>query len=279
MRQNFLTSSRHGSVFYFRRRVPDDLRGIIGQSYLVKTLATTNKVKATILARAYAARTDAIYYRLREMKTSAPDSLVFDYTLELSFDDGGNTKVKIDATPDETEAVASVMAAVLQNLPQTLTVNSTPSIARIQLSPGDLLDDFFREGVGAARWKDPARTKSHDYDPIWAKFSPFLEQHGISLEAARHYRAAVLNSSVSPETKHRNLYRMHAVVLFGVERHELDVKMLKELKMPTVKGRGKNKRAKPYTPFTQTDLESLFHSEAYKNHSFKKPPDQRSSRF
>jgi hypothetical protein len=41
MAQNFLTALHHETIFYYRRRVPDDLRQKIGKPYLVKTLATT----------------------------------------------------------------------------------------------------------------------------------------------------------------------------------------------------------------------------------------------
>jgi integrase len=258
-------------VFYFRRRVPSDLKGVIGKSYMVKTLTTNSKAAAIILARAYAAKTDSIYERLRIMKKSNPDSLEFDYTLEFSLDDDGKPKFKIEATPEETQAVAAVIGTVLQNFPSSAKSSTpTPPAESLQTAQS-LLDDFFREGLGSARWKDPGRTRGHDYEPIWAKFTPFVGQHGLTLTAARAYRSEVLNSNLSPETKHRNLYRVHAVIAFGVERHDLDTKMLKELKMPTVKGRGKNSRAKPYHPFTQADLQLLFHSDAYKNNSFKKP--------
>jgi integrase len=271
MAQNFLISSRHGSIFYFRRRVPEDLKAIIGKSFLVKTLATTSKAAAIVLARVYAAKTDAIYERLRTMKKSRPDSIQFDYTLEFSMDDEGKPKFKIDATPEETQAVSTVIATALQNFPIGPRTSIPSQPTRPLLDAKSLLDDFFREGTGGGRWKDPNRTRCHDYEPIWKRFSPHAEKHGLTLEAAKAYRSEVIDSALSPETKHRNMYRVHAVIAFGVDRHALDTKMLKELKMPTVKGRGKNSRARPYHPFTQAELELLFHSEAYKNNSFKKP--------
>ena len=270
MAQNFLISSRHGSVFYFRRRVPTDLKWLVGKAFLVKSLATNNKTAAIVMARAYAVKTDAFFNRLRTMKKLNPDSIAFDYTVEFSLDDDGSPKFKIDATAAETPSVNALVSNVLQNLPGSGRAPhnsaSTPT-----LTPQALLEDFFREGVGSGRWKNAERTKSHEYQPIWAKFAPIADQHGLSVKAAKHYRAEILNSNQSLETKNRNLYRIHAVIKFGVDSHDLDEKMLKELKMPGVKGRGKNSRAKPYQPFTQAELERLFHSPAYQNNSFKKP--------
>ena len=40
MSSNFILRSRHGTVFHFRRRVPKDLVGRIGRSYLVSSLHT-----------------------------------------------------------------------------------------------------------------------------------------------------------------------------------------------------------------------------------------------
>jgi integrase len=133
------------------------------------------------------------------------------------------------------------------------------------------LEDYFREGIGLKSWKDHDTTRRRDYGPIWAKFSIYADQHGLTKAAAKQYRAEVLASDVSQETKNRNLYRVHTIVNFGVNHHELDARMLPELKMPKSNGRGKNSRAKSYLPFEQDELALLFHSTAYKTNSFKKP--------
>lgn len=72
MARNYLTFSRHGTTPYFRRRVPDDLRQIIGKSYLIATLGSCSRRVAVLLARAVAARTDSIFQALR-MTTSNDD--------------------------------------------------------------------------------------------------------------------------------------------------------------------------------------------------------------
>ena len=72
-------------------------------------------------------------------------------------------------------------------------------------------------------------------------------------------------------TKHRNFYRIHAVMVHGVKHHGLDNRILVKLKMPTVKGHGKSGKANVYLPFTSNDLVLLFQSDAYRDNTFKKP--------
>jgi integrase len=272
MAQTFLTSSRHGTVFYFRRRVPDDLQKIIGKPYLVKSLATAHRGAAIVLARAYAARTDAIYRNLRAMKKKESEGFQVDYSFELDFgDDGTIRKIRVNAEPHESEAVNSALKAALQNSPQQLGVKQVSPLTKPLITALALLEDYFREGIGLKSWKDHDTTRRRDYGPIWVKFSAHADRHGLTLAAAKQYRAEVLASDVSQETKNRNFYRVCTIVNFGVDHHELDARMLPALKMPKSNGRGRNSRAKSYLPFNQDDLALLFHSTAYKTNSFKKP--------
>lgn len=52
-------------AFYFRRRVPNDLREVIGESDLTAPLGTKNKRVAVRLSRAYAARLELAFEKLR----------------------------------------------------------------------------------------------------------------------------------------------------------------------------------------------------------------------
>ncbi len=58
MSGHFLVRSRHGTQFYFRRRVPDDLQALIGKHVLCKSLGTADRRSAMIRARLLASRTD-----------------------------------------------------------------------------------------------------------------------------------------------------------------------------------------------------------------------------
>ena len=272
MARNFLITSRHGTVLYYRRRVPDDLRQIIGKPYLVKTLNTIHRGAAIVLARAYAAKTDAIFQHLRAMKKKNPESFQIDYILKIELDDLGLvSKMEVDAQPEESDAVASVISAALQNrAAQSRGVQNIP-LPKHQISAKDLLDDYFREGIGMERWKNPDTTRKHDYDPIWTKFLVHAEIHGLTPAAAKAYRAEVLDQDAAVQTKVRNLSRIHSVIVHGIEHHDLDEKMLTPLKGAKLNGKSKKGKGKIYLPFTNEELVCLFHSEKYRENSFKKP--------
>lgn len=272
MAQDFLTRSRHGTVFYYRRRVPDELRAIIGKPYLVRSLGTSQRGLALIIARAYAARTDLIYQHLRAMKKSQPEGYQFDYTLELDLDDMGFLrKMKVEATPEESDAVEAAIQTTLSNLPSHTAGRAISRASSPAVTASELYEDFFREGIGTERWKNAETSRLHDYDPVWAKFSVHVEKYGLTLEAVKQYRAEVLGTKASVNTKIRNLSLVHAVVMHGVERHELDPALLINLKTTKLKGKGKSQKTNAYLPFTEDELKRLFHSVAYQENSFKKP--------
>lgn len=114
---SFLIKSRHGNIHYFRRRVPDDLRRAIGKSYLVKSLHTSDRRTAIILARGLAARTDQIFMKLRDMAKKMPDDeLVLEYSLEIELNDlGMPSKIKVQAEPHEQESVNSAIAVAIKS--------------------------------------------------------------------------------------------------------------------------------------------------------------------
>ena len=65
MAARFLQRSRHKSDF--RRKVPPDLRSLVGASVLYKSLRTTVRGDAVVPTRALAARTDRVSAEMRRM--------------------------------------------------------------------------------------------------------------------------------------------------------------------------------------------------------------------
>ena len=113
---NYLKRSRHGTTFYFRRRVPDELRQTVGQPYLTKSLETSDRREAIMRARLLAAKTDILFADFRAMPRKARPStaLQIDYALSLDISPSGKKRaVALDVQPGE-EVSAAVAVAALQ---------------------------------------------------------------------------------------------------------------------------------------------------------------------
>jgi hypothetical protein len=65
--RRFSSGLRHQSVYSFRRRIPDDLRALGLPIQLVRSLRTSDRREAVVLARRLAAETDTIFLQLRSM--------------------------------------------------------------------------------------------------------------------------------------------------------------------------------------------------------------------
>lgn len=264
MAQNFLVTSRHGTVFYFRRRVPNDLRAAVNKPYLVKSLQTTLRPLALVRARVLASKTDVLFATLRNMKNKEPAALQADYTLSFDFDEDHQIKsARVEATPDE-EVSADAVASAIKS---ALGAPTRPAPAPVKVAPEALYEDFFRAGVGVRKWKRPEQTRQHIYDPIWKRFLPFVVEHGLTKTATQAYRDHVIGLDAANKTKIGFLSAPHAVLSHGIKRFELPHGILDPLKSDDLKKGAKN----PYLPFTKPELELLFHSDAYKNNSFSKP--------
>jgi hypothetical protein len=55
--EDFLQRSRHGTVFYFRRRVPIAFRGLLGRHHIYLSLRTQTLTEARLRARLLAVLT------------------------------------------------------------------------------------------------------------------------------------------------------------------------------------------------------------------------------
>jgi hypothetical protein len=292
MARNFLTRSRHGTVYYFRRRVPDDLRPAIAQPYLIRSLGTSERSQAIILARAYAAQTDIAFTRLRTMsdKKLTAQELLDNFANLPDCRDRirrAGMQLRLEEAERERERLErEVVDGLCQQQEQQkrhardLEVAIMAGAARSTATPPpapapsitaeELFEDFLGEGIASNRWRDAETTRTRDYGPIWKRFAVHASKHGLTVAAAKAYRAEVMSREQdSAETKKRNLYRVHAVMEHGVSHHDLDARILSHLKAPKGKRSGGSK-VNSYLPFTDDELRLLFHSEFYKENSFKK---------
>ncbi len=133
MSGRYLIKSRHGTTYYFRRRVPTDAQAAIGTPLILRSLHTSNPRLAMIRGRALAAYTDALFgYISMAKKNGNTGEIRFDYTIaiELGKDGGPASFVIKDVSPDDdherinshikafAESTAGKPAATLSNSPQ-----------------------------------------------------------------------------------------------------------------------------------------------------------------
>lgn len=112
MSANFLVRSRHKSVYYFRRRIPIDLKHHFSSHIVIKSLDTTCKKIAVILARNLASQSDRLFEQLRAKTMKSSDLL--NLTLRVDLDKNRQlTGFQVDAEPHEEALAKSVISAVL----------------------------------------------------------------------------------------------------------------------------------------------------------------------
>lgn len=118
MTGKFLIKSRHGTVFYFRRRVPEAARHVIQLKVYVQSLRTSDRRLAIIRGRALAAHTDLIFQRITmAMRPDDTDGFDTYYTLKIDFYDNGKpSAVHVQAEPSEEQAVNSAITTTIASI-------------------------------------------------------------------------------------------------------------------------------------------------------------------
>ncbi|WP_373925194.1 DUF6538 domain-containing protein [Duganella sp. sic0402] len=115
MAGKFLIKSRHGTIYYFRRRIPEAARHAIGRQVFVQSLETSDRRLAVVRGRALAAQTDSIFQRIA-MATNSNDSdgFTFNYEMKLDFNELGlPSSLYVKAEPHEEGAVNSAIRTAL----------------------------------------------------------------------------------------------------------------------------------------------------------------------
>jgi hypothetical protein len=110
MAANFIQRSRHGSVYYFRRRIPDDLHELGLPRQIFRTLHTSDRAEAVLRVRQMAAECDRLFSRIRAMAKKKQYVDKWGATMEL-----GNlgSLTFVDVKPDESADVQAVIVAAI----------------------------------------------------------------------------------------------------------------------------------------------------------------------
>ncbi len=100
----YLKRSRHGTVFYFRRRVPRRLLGLFNRSHIVVSLRLADREGAIRAARQLAAATDRLFDSLRPMSKPPKDPLIqtnYEFGLDLDPKTGRLSALFRDVKPED----------------------------------------------------------------------------------------------------------------------------------------------------------------------------------
>lgn len=145
MAGDFIQRSRHGTVFYFRRRVPGDLQQRIGRLHLYVSLRTEVLAEAKRRARALAAATDRLFMELRYMPgDDQKKSLQSDYGVDFRFDELGRPSIKFtDVKPGDEDSAGVLAKSILEGAaPAIVTPPAAPTptvseaVAAVLADPG-----------------------------------------------------------------------------------------------------------------------------------------------
>jgi len=112
---NYLKRSRHGTVFYFRRRVPSDVVAGLRRTHLVVSLRVADRDTAVRRARALAAASDRLFEELRPVsKRRKDDPAKWSYGMGIEFDPKSGRLVAnfTDVKPDDQPAIDRHLATI-----------------------------------------------------------------------------------------------------------------------------------------------------------------------
>lgn len=143
-----------------------------------------------------------------------------------------------------------------------------PKVADL-MSLDTLYGKFKASRTGEKIWKDPETQDKREYGPIVRDFIAVVGNKPVHQltqdDAQKYYEHTLAREDIALGTKKRNLTRIKTVLIYGRDKH----------KVPDVTGplsitTSYKKTHNSYERFTASDLEALFHSDAYNDNAFKK---------
>lgn len=302
MAQNYLTTSRHGTMFYFRRRVPDDLRALVGKRYLVTSLGCARLREAVTQARALAARTDHAFRVLRAMAADnqTPDQsalmalinlkrreLRLQDELEAEREDRHKQELRtankllkqhaeIEALKRDT-AASGVDSSVSSGIQAGSPAMGSKRVAT-GVSVGEVWERYKAEkialGVQGAMngWKDGESAALYHHLPHVREFWERLPMGkdtpiaAVTFEDAVAFQTAVTaKPGESGNNKSKRLMRVGALFRWAKEKRHVADDLAAAFKY-----QGKLPKNN-YLKFSPDDLKALFESEVYRTGAFSAP--------
>ncbi len=204
MSGRFLIKSRHGTTYYFRRRVPVYARPTIGRAILIRSLQTSNPRLAMMRGRALAAHTDALFLRIAMAKKKGnPDEFRFDYNISIDFGkDGAPASFQIsDVSPDDDpERINSHIKAIAESMGSgpPSTSGLTASNPRIRLS--EAVEQYYQKSKDRVK-PSTLRTYRSKLDHALAYFGSDTDALGIDQVQLTAYFDHVTQTIANPTTQ------------------------------------------------------------------------------
>ena len=275
----YLSRSRHGTIYHFRRRVPDDLQPLVGKRFIVASLKTGDRRQATVRARAAASQTDTLFEELKQMvrRKRQPEPITTDFGFKIDLSELGRPKsiVVTDATPADSEAINSAIETALRNLPapnhnrdNARPITQNPTIGGKSIM--ETWEDYKAEKIAAVNWKDGESTAKYDHFPHIRTFIKVVGDKKIAAIAAdeiESFTTHVLNdpNGGSPGNRDKRLTRVAALFRWAKDKRRITDDFSALFRYP---GRIAQN---PYLAFDDADLKALFESAEYRNCTFDEP--------
>ncbi len=252
----FLIKSRHGTTYYFRRRVPDYARSVIGKAVLLRSLQTTDHRLAIMRSRALAARTDAIFLQIEmAKKNGTADEIRVDYSISIDFGVAGSPpSLKItDVSPDDDpERINSHIRAFSEatGLPRSSSAG-LPS-PRSGLGLADAIGQYFQKSKDRVK-ASTLRTYRSKLDHAIAYFGADADIYSIDQVKLTAYFDHVLATIKNPTSQ--GLYMATVATAFNWHRNRAG---LPELTTKTQIPRKRRPDSDDRGAFTLTQLGVIF---------------------
>lgn len=146
---------------------------------------------------------------------------------------------------------------------------ASPEAPREVLTVSQLYQKFKATSIAEKRWKNPLASDSRDYGPIVREFITVVGDkaaHSLAItDAQKYYDHTIERQDISLGTKKRNLTRIKTVLLFGRKSHQVP-----DITAPLQISTSYRRTHQSYERFSADDLGALFHSDAYRNNTFRK---------
>ena len=207
MARNFLQRSRHGTTFYFRRRVPNDVQHIFKQRQLYKSLCTSDRREAIIRARALAVQSDHFFGRLRVMTKRDSGELTVEMILSLDVGEPGKPQLRLQTEPHDSPEDKDKAIAAFSEAARTVIIGRQNPAAPAPAAPapagrslGEAVADFLGSIVKSKTFRVYRTALHRQFLPYFGPDTPISDidqekfakyvKHLFSDESRAHIRKA-----------------------------------------------------------------------------------------